>query len=74
MTSGDLKVEGRREAFAEFVGMLDTLPVLVQHRHAVAVCHALKSLLQNCGSGASPCFGSGGVCRRLHVASMGSLG
>ena len=26
VTSGDLKVEGRREAFAEFVGMLDKFP------------------------------------------------
>src|SRR5688572_5263615 len=26
ITSGDLKVEGRREAFAEFVGMLDRFP------------------------------------------------
>ena len=26
IASGDLKIEGRREAFGEFVGMLDTFP------------------------------------------------
>ncbi len=26
ITSGELKVEGKREAFTEFVGMLDTFP------------------------------------------------
>jgi alkyl sulfatase BDS1-like metallo-beta-lactamase superfamily hydrolase len=26
ITAGDLKIEGRREAFADFVGMLDRFP------------------------------------------------
>jgi alkyl sulfatase BDS1-like metallo-beta-lactamase superfamily hydrolase len=46
ITSGDMKVEGRREAFADFVGMLDKFPfwfnVVTPNEGARAISRALQ--------------------------------
>jgi hypothetical protein len=34
---GDLKIEGKKEAFAEFLGTAGYVPVLVQHRNAMSM-------------------------------------
>ena len=36
LESGAIKIDGNKEAFTDFLGLLDTLPLLVQHRDAIS--------------------------------------